>query len=66
MSMTMMLKSVAVCRDLARARRVYADDDTVEVVDKGSVERAFVDYSWTCCPSSKNSPESLDYPRFET
>jgi len=34
---TMMTRSVAVYRDLARARRIYVDDDTVVVVDKESV-----------------------------
>lgn len=65
MMMTTTLRSAAVCRDLARARRVYADDGTVEVVDRGSDGRALAGYSRFCCPSSRNSPASLDYPRFE-
>lgn len=37
---TMMTKSVAVYRDLARAIRIYVDDDiAVAVVDTGSVEK---------------------------
>lgn len=40
---TTTLKSAAVCRDLARAKQVYADDGTVEVVDRGSVGRVLVD-----------------------
>lgn len=61
---TMMLKSAAVCRDLARARRVYVGDGTVEVVDRESVGRALAGRLWTCCPS-RNSPASPDYPQFE-
>lgn len=64
MTMTTTLRSAAVYRDLARARQVYADDGTVEVADRGSVGRALVGCSWTCCPP-RNSPASPDYPRSE-
>lgn len=37
--LTMMTRSAAVCRDLTCARRIYADDGTVVVVDTGSVGR---------------------------
>lgn len=63
-TMTTTLRSAAVYTDLARARQVYVDDDTVEVMDKKSVGRALVGYLWTYCPS-RNSPASPDYLRFE-
>lgn len=37
--MTTMTRSAAVYRDLTRARRIYADDGTVVVVDTELVER---------------------------
>jgi len=36
------LKSAVVCRDLARAKPVYVNDDTVEVVDRRSIGRVLV------------------------
>lgn len=44
--MTMTTRSAAIYRDLAHARRIYADDGTVvAVVDTGSVERTLADCS---------------------
>lgn len=62
--MTTTSRSAAVCRDLARARRVCVDGGTVEVADRESVGRVLVGCLWTCSPS-RNSPASPDCPRFE-
>jgi len=59
------LKSAVVCRDLARAKPVYVNDDTVEAVDRRSIGRALVGYLWICCLSLRKSPASPDYLQFE-
>lgn len=62
-------KRAAIYRDLARARRIYADDGIDELVDTGSGGRTLTvaDCSeQTCCPSLRNySPELLDYQLLE-